>query len=278
MRILIAGAAGQLGSTIAARLPPRFDVIACSRLQLDIADAAAVDRAVAEAAPDAVINCAAYNDVDGAEEDPQPALTANAMGVLALARASRACGAAFVHYSTDFVFDGRAHQPYVESDPTHPLNAYGLSKLLGEWLAEEASPAYVLRVESLFGGPRAKSSVDKILDGLRRGTPVRVFHDRTITPSFVHDVAAATETLLDLRPPPGLYHCVNSGVTTWLELAETAARLLPSTTEIIPVSAGDVTLRAARPQYCALSNDKLRQAGIGMPSWQDALERYVKGA
>jgi dTDP-4-dehydrorhamnose reductase len=278
MRIVVAGSAGQLGSTVTARLSPRFAVSALTRRDLDIADAAAVERVVASLAPDVVINCAAYNDVDGAEEDPQTALQVNAMAVLHLAQSAAARGALFVHYSTDFVFDGRASEPYTETAPTRPLSAYGLSKLLGEWLAREVPGAYVLRVESLFGGEPAKSSIDRILDGLRRGVPVRVFRDRVVTPSYVHDVAAATETILDRRPAAGVYHCVNSGATTWLELAQAAASLMASRTEIVPVSVHDVQLKAARPQYCALSNEKLRQAGIEMPSWRDALARHVRAS
>jgi dTDP-4-dehydrorhamnose reductase len=150
-----------------------------------------------------------------------------------------------------------------------------MSKLLGEWFALEALGSYVLRVESLFGGRPAKSSIDKILAAIRAGQPVRVFADRTVTPSFVDDVAAATERLMVSRPAPGVYHCVNSGVTTWLGIAEEIARLLCRDAELIPVKSTEVKLKARRPVYCALSNEKLRDAGIAMPTWQDALQRYV---
>ena len=184
-------------------------------------------------------------------------------------------GATLIHYGTDFVFDGTADRPYLETDACRPLSTYGMSKLLGEWFALESPGAYVLRVESLFGGRPAKSSIDKIMSAIRAGQPVRVFADRTVTPSFVDDVAMATEQLLASRPAPGVYHCVNSGVTTWLGIAEEIARLLRCDAEIIPVKSTEVKLRAKRPIYCGLSNDKLKDAGIVMPSWQDALARYV---
>ena len=222
-----------------------------------------------------IVNCSAYNAVDQAEEQPLEALDANAFGVLSLARAARQTGATLVHYGTDFVFDGRAHQPYTESDSPAPSSNYGLSKLLGEWFATEAPNHYVLRVESLFGGERAKSSVDRILEGMRRSEPVRVFVDRTVTPSYVDDVAEATVALLEKRPPSGLYHCVNTGVTTWAGMAEEAARILGCEPMLDRVSFDDVVLRAKRPKYCALSNEKLRLSGIAMPTWQDALERHV---
>jgi dTDP-4-dehydrorhamnose reductase len=277
-RVVVTGAAGQLGSTLVARLSPRCEVFPFTRADLDIADDEKVRAAMTSIAPDAVINCAAYNDVDGAESNAAAALAANSIGVRALARATASAKATLVHYSTDFVFDGEATEPYRESDSPRPLSTYGLSKLLGEWFALEVPSAYVLRVESLFGGHPAKSSVDKILAGLRAGQPVRVFHDRTVTPSFVDDVAAATEQMLTARAPFGLYHCVNSGTVTWLGIAEKIAALLGRGAEIVAVSVNDVKLRARRPQYCALSNQKLASIGVTMPGWEEAIERYVSGS
>ncbi len=274
-RILVAGAAGQLGGTILRHFAGAADVIGLTRRDLDISVEADVRRAVREASPDVIVNCSAYNAVDQAEVEPLAALEANAFGVLALARAARDTGALLVHYGTDFVFDGAAATPYRESDEPLPASNYGLSKLLGEWFAADAPAHYVLRVESLFGAERAKSSVDRILEGIRRGEAVRVFVDRTVTPSYVDDVADATRRLIEQRPAYGLYHCVNSGVTTWLGIAEEAARLLGREPSFERVSVDAVQLRARRPKYCALSNDKLRDAGIDMPPWQEALARYI---
>ncbi len=274
-RVMLTGAAGQLGSTINARLSRTCDVAAFTRAELDLADAPAVLDTMTRCHPDVVINCAAYNDVEAAEQAAQAALTGNALAVQALARAASVTGATLIHYSTDFVFDGTAGRPYVESDACRPLNTYGMSKLIGEWFALEAPGAYVLRVESLFGGRPAKSSIDKIMTAIRAGQPARVLTDRSLTPSFVDDVASATERLMVSRPAPGVYHCVNTGVTSWLAIAEETARLLRCEADLIPVTSSEVNLRARRPLYCALSNDKLKDAGIAMPTWQDALLRYL---
>ncbi len=275
-RVMVTGAAGQLGSTTVARLSDRYDVVPFMRAELDLSDAAAVLAAARHCRPDVVINCAAYNDVEAAEDAAQTALTGNALAVQALTRAAADAGAMLIHYGTDFVFDGATDRPYLESDPCRPLSTYGMSKLLGEYFALELATAYVLRVESLFGGRPAKSSIDKIASTIRAGQPVRVFADRTVTPSFVDDVARATEQVIETRPAPGVYHCVNSGVTTWLGIAEEVARLLGKDAELVPVKSTEVKLRAKRPVYCALSNDKLAAAGIPMPTWQDALGRYVR--
>ena len=152
-----------------------------------------------------------------------------------------------------------------------------MTKLLGEWFAAAAPRHYVLRVESLFGGARAKSSVDLLFDGIQAGRPVRAFSDRTVSPSFVEDVVLTTSAAIDQRPPYGLYHCVNSGYATWLDVAREIARLAdrPDAT-IEAVAMANAGLKAPRPQFAALTNDKLRAAGIMLPTWQNALERYSR--
>ncbi len=232
---------------------------------------------MARAKPDVIVNCAAYTNVDAAEREPLAALTANAWAVRALARAAADINATLVHYSTDFVFDGAADAPYHEDDRPNPRGVYATSKLLGEWFAAEAPVSYVLRVESLFGGPRGKSTIDRILQNIRTGTEVRAFADRTVSPSYVEDVVSATMQLLERQSPPGVYHCVNSGWTTWAgvahELAEISGK--PSA-PIREVSVADVPLVPPRPKFAALSNAKLTSQGIDMPSWQSALRRYVE--
>jgi dTDP-4-dehydrorhamnose reductase len=280
MRIAVVGAKGQLGAALIHECSPHHEIIAFSRAQLDVSDDAAVAAALKSVKPDLILNAAAFTDVDGAEDRPIDALNANAFGVRVLARAAVAHGATLVHYSTDFVFDGKASTPYTEKDQPNPLSVYAASKLLGEWFAEDAPRAYVLRVESLFGetpgGDPPKGSAAGILRTLKAGGSPKVFEDRIITPSYIVDVARATRQLVESQAPAGLYHCVNSGSCTWLELAREMARLIGVEPRLTPVRLADVQLRAARPPYCALSNEKLRATGIPMPTWQDALRRYLQ--
>ena len=274
MTALVTGAAGQLGSAIVREFAGG-EVVALTRAELDLADPAAIRAAVAAARPSVVINCAAYNHVDAAETDAVTALQVNAMAVRALAGAAADAGAVLVHYGSDFVFDGTATTPYREDDQANPRGVYATSKLLGEWFASGAPRHYVLRVESLFGGARRKSSTDKIIDEIAAGRETRVFVDRTVSPSYVDDVARATRALVEREAPPGLYHCVNSGLCTWHEMAMEIARLLGVTPRLVPMRVAGVTLLAERPQFCALSNAKLAALGIVMPPWQDALARHI---
>jgi len=277
MRVLVVGAAGHLGAAIVEEFSREHDVHSVGHADLDITDERAVEAAVRTAAPEAIVNCAAYNDVDGAEDDPVQAFAVNAFGVQALARGAAAASAVFVHFSTDFVFDGETDRPYSEEDRPGPRSIYGASKLVGEWFGREAPQHYVVRVQSLFGGagPRAMRSVGKIADLIARGQEVPVFVDRVVSPTHVGEAAAATRALVTRRPPSGVYHCVNSGSCRWDELAREVAAILHKEARLKPITLETVSLRARRPRYCALSNAKLRAVGIEMSHWRDALARYL---
>ncbi len=279
MRVAVVGARGQLGATIVREFSRGHGVTALDRSMLDVTDAPSVEKIIERARPDVIINCTGYNAVDAAEDHPVEAIAVNGLAVLSLARAAQSLDAALVHFGSDFVFDGSSRVPYSEEDRPSPCSVYAVSKLLGEWFAEDAPRAYVLRVESLFGGvdhaALGRGSVAAIVGGLRAGKAVKAFVDRTVSPTFVVDAARATRELLERQAAPGLYHCVNSGFCTWLEFAEEAARQLGVEPRIEPVALADARLRAARPLFCALSNRKLQTVGIEMPSWQDALARYL---
>jgi len=275
MRVLVTGAGGQLGQTIVRHFTPGHVVRGLARRDLDVTRHDDVLRAVGQFQPDAIVNCAGYNAVDRAETDVAAALESNGMALRSLARAATDQGATLVHYGTDFVFDGDATTPYDEKAAPAPRSVYGQSKLLGEWFAADAPKAYVLRVESLFGGPLPRSSIDRIIDALREGRAARVFTDRVVSPSYVNDVASATEAILRGGAAPGVYHCVNSGHATWYEVGREIARLLDCEPRLDPLRMDEVALEAPRPRFCALSNAKLLAGGIRMPSWQDALSRYL---
>jgi dTDP-4-dehydrorhamnose reductase len=284
MKTLVTGAAGQLGLEISRVFACDGDVVALSRLGLDICDHEAVLEVTREIRPDVIINCAAYNDVDRAENDPVAAMQVNGFSVRSLATAAQEVGAVLVHYGTDFVFDGETDHPYDESVSPSPQSVYATSKLLGEWFARGTSHHYVLRVESLFGGGAEVvesteqplgSTLDRMVDAMMAGRPVRAFTDRTVSPSYVPDVAAATRALALGNAKVGLYHCVNTGQASWFDVVRTAAKRLECEALLSPTTMNAVNMHAVRPRYCALSNQKIIAAGVTMPTWEDALERYL---
>ena len=279
MKVLVTGARGLLGAAITREFASDHEVLALDRGALDVTDGSAVEQVVSAARPDVLVNCAAYNNVDGAEDAPETALAVNAFAVLSLARTAARAGATLVHFSSDFVFDGESDRPYTEDDRANPQGAYAASKLLGDWFALETARAYVLRVESLFGPPAEggsrRGSLGTIVDRIRSGDEVPVFVDRTVSPSYTPDIARAARALVESRAPGGLYHCVNTGHATWPTIAETIAQTLERPLRMRPMTLASAGLRARRPRYCALSNGKLRAAGIEMPGWQAALAQFL---
>jgi dTDP-4-dehydrorhamnose reductase len=280
MRVLVTGATGQLGAAVVDAFRVSHEVVALARADLDIADRAAVRDRVRALRPDAIVNCAAYNDVDRAERDCRPALEVNALAVLGLAQAADVAGAALVHFGTDFVFDGATDRPYIESDDPRPQSHYGCTKLLGELFAAGARRGYVLRVESIFGGPTAGLSArEGTLGGLvrkmRAGDEVPVFVDRVVTPSYAPDVAAAVVAILERNVEPGLYHCVNPGPATWETVAREAASMLGLDARLKPVTVDSVPLLARRPRYCALDPGKLAGAGVVIRPWREAVRAWL---
>ena len=277
-RVLVTGANGQLAHHV-VRTFAGHAVTALDRKQLDLTDPDAVRRAVAHSEPTLIVNCAAFNNVDGAEDQPLQALAVNAFAVRSLARAAQEVNATLVHYSTDFVFDGSSTTPYEESDQPAPQSTYSASKLLGEWFAMDGPRALVLRVESLFGSPPGwtgrRGTVDAIVEGIRAGREVPVLTDRVVTPSYSPDVAAATRHLIEHEGPWGLYHCVNTGEATWEHVALEIGRQLGVEPRLKRLTTNPLTLRSARPRYCALSASKLKARGFAMPAWQDALARWL---
>jgi len=280
MNLLITGGCGRLGAALSGELlSAGYEVVALAHAELDVTCTNQIAAVIDRRRPEVIINCAAYNAVDAAEADANAAFALNAQAPALLASAAARINALFVHFSSDFVFDGERERPYTESDPTNPVNVYGASKLAGEIVVRLASPRhYILRVESLFGGlglNGRRATVDAMADLFLTGTTVRAAVDRTVTPSYVPDLVHAIRTMLERRIPYGTYHCVNSGSSTWYELACEAARQLGVEARIEPIVMGDVTTRARRARRCALSNEKLAAAGIVMPTWQSAIRRHL---
>jgi dTDP-4-dehydrorhamnose reductase len=256
-------------------------VRAAERSDLDLRDSSALTQAVRECGADLVVNAAAYNDVDGAERQPELAFAVNAQGPGQLALACEEAGARLVHVSTDYVFDGRQTRPYTEDDEPRPLGVYGASKLAGEQaVLGSRARSLVLRTSGVFGdgGSRVKggSFVERILARARAGEPLRVVCDQVFSPTYAPDLAGALLALLE-RGARGLVHVTNSGTCSWHGLAEAALRLAGSEVPLTAIRAEQLGRPAARPAYSVLSNERYRSFGLEpLRPWQDALAELLR--
>lgn len=279
MKAFIAGADGQLGRALAARLG-RDVVFAGGRGELDVTDRHAVLRAVTAAAPDVVLNAAAFNAVDAAESEPALALAVNAGGPLHLALAAREAGATLVHVSTDYVFDGARRTPYEEDAAPRPLSAYGMSKLAGEMAVMAAAEDYlVVRTSGVLGrgASRAKggSFVERVLARARAGEALRVVDDQEFSPTLAEDLAGAIVALLGARVR-GIAHVTNSGSCTWADLALAALDEARVSARLKRIRSAELNQPARRPAYSVLANRRYTAAGLpALPHWRDAVRRLV---
>ena len=278
LRILVTGAGGQVGSEVAAHLH-RHQVIALDRTACDLSDRHSVEQAVAAAAPAAVVNCAAWTDVDGCEADPERAVLVNALGVRHLAVACARAGAHLVHVSTDYVFPGDKAGPYDEWDEPSPRSVYGRSKLGGELeLARHAGSWAVARTSWVFGR-RGRNFVDTIVDRAREGAPLRVVDDQRGCPTYAPDLAGALARLAVGRLP-GVYHVTNQGACTWHDLAAAAVELAG----LDPLVVGTMTTAelgrpAPRPANSVLSGAAWAAAGLPpLRPWREALAEKMTSA
>jgi dTDP-4-dehydrorhamnose reductase len=284
MRVAVIGANGQLGSDI-VRVQRRdfgaMELIPLSRPQLDVSIPEAVQTVLPACAFDVLINCTGFTKVDEAEEHTREAFLINAQAPRRLAAVCKAKGARFVHVSTDYVFGGERSRPYRETDPPGPLNVYGASKLMGESLARHEHPAGLLtiRVASLFGvagsSGRGGNFVETILRLAREKGEVRVVSDVRMSPTGTADAARAILSLIEKGAAPGVYHVVNSGDASWYEFAREIIRRAGVEARLIPIASRDYPTAALRPVYSVLDNRKASAIVGEMPSWQDALDRYL---
>jgi dTDP-4-dehydrorhamnose reductase len=275
-RIVVTGAAGQLGRELAAQLAPHGTVIALARPQLDIADADALRTSLRTLAPDLIVNAAAYTDVDRAETERDRAFAVNATAPAVIAEHARATGTLVVHYSTDYVFDGAARVPYDEAAATAPLNVYGASKRAGEVaLLDGGASALVLRTSWVYGlaGRNFLLTIRRLA---ATRDELRIVDDQWGVPNWTRALAAATVRLVaggltPLRERAGLYHMSARGAATWFAFA----RAIVGDVErprVVPIATADYPTAARRPAYAVLDTRRFEQTfGFALPPWQQSL-------
>lgn len=275
-RWLITGAGGMVGRDLADALAQRGEsVSALAKSDLDITDARLVDQAVREAAPEIIVNCAAFTKVDDAESNESVSNAINASAVEFLADAANAVGALLVQISTDFVFDGAAQQPYEINAPTAPLSAYGRSKSLGEQAATHAQKSLILRTSWLFGvhGP---NFVEAIRNQIRKGTnPLRVVNDQRGRPTYTPHLAEAIIRVASIGAT-GVVHYADAPECTWFDFAREIVAQAGADIEVRPVTTAEFPRPAHRPAYSVLSTERYeRITGVRPESWREGLREYL---
>jgi len=281
-RLIIFGAAGQLGIEIGRVAKTHgFEIKRFDRGELDIVDAHSVEDAIASFDPRFVFNCAAYNQVDVAEAEPQLAYSANGLGVRNLAVACRQNDAVLVHFSTDYVFDGTAGRPYTETDATHPLGAYAVSKLAGElYVQAYLDSALILRTSGVFGPAALQTNrgnfIELMLRMAAKGQTIRVVEDHVASPTYA-PLLAERALELALRGERGIFHVGGGTPISWFDYARLIFELSGLTPELHPTTEREYRTPARRPKFSALANTRIDALGIApMPPLADALKMYLE--
>lgn len=276
MRILVTGAAGQLGAELASALVPLGEVTGTTRAELDLADASAIVAAVRALRPALIVNAGAYTAVDLAEKETALADAVNGIAPGVLAEEAKRSGAVLIHYSTDYVFDGTATTPYGEDHPVNPVSAYGRSKLAGERaVAQSGADAIVLRTSWVYGrrGRNFLLTMQRLAD---EGRPIRVVDDQTGSPNWCRELARATAGAVaagraELSDRRGVYHLTAQGTTTWYGFARAILADRP-TASVTPIPTSGYPTPARRPAYSVLAGAKFeRTFGIALPHWRASL-------
>jgi dTDP-4-dehydrorhamnose reductase len=273
-KLLVTGAGGMLGRAVvevATRLG--HDVQGRSRAELDITAAEATRLAVLAGRPHAIINCAAYTDVDGAESDWRSAEAVNVRGAANVAAAAAEVGALIVHVSTDYVFDGSKREPWLESDPVGPLGVYGETKLAGEQAVAEATRAHaIVRTAWLFG-TGGKNFVDTMLALGEQRDEVAVVTDQIGCPTWTGHLAGALVELAGRPDETGIHHVAGSGSCSWNELALEIFERAGIECRVLPATSEQFVRPAARPAYSVLGSE--RRDPLVLPRWQDGVRAYL---
>ncbi len=281
MKILLLGKNGQLGRELNIQGKKlRHKVISFSHEDLDITDFKKTKRTIEKVNPDIVINATAYHVVADCEIYPEKVFLINAVAVKNLAEVTDSIGITFVHYGTDYVFDGKKGKPYVESDTPTPMQTYGVSKVAGENMSlAYNSHSIVIRSSGVYGGKHgSKSKKGNFAINILKDKDKKILEvssEQIVNPTYAVDLAEATYKLLKHRGIHGIYHLVNEGYCSWAEFTQEIMKLVGSQTKVIPIDRRGQSGGARRPLFSALTNTRAAKLEVKLPTWQAAIKRYI---
>ena len=285
-KILLIGSTGQVGQELLTTLKPLGELVALTRQKLDLTQANQIKETITSIKPDIIVNAAAYTAVDRAESDSETAMTINGVAPKVMAQTAKEIDARLVHISTDYVFDGNNHTPYLEEDKTNPLGVYGKSKLLGEkGVTENCDRSIILRTAWVYGSRGHGNFVKTMLRLGADREELKVVADQIGSPTWSSEIANAIANLIkpEHDVASGIYHFTNSGVASWYDLAiaifEEAAQLgYPlKIKSVLPITTAEFPTPTQRPNYSVLSKGKYTEAvGIYPPHWRESLRQMLR--
>lgn len=287
MNVLVTGANGQLGTemrNLAARSEHRFifsdvnSIPGCETVNLDITNLDAVRIVARSEKVDIIVNCAAYTNVDKAEDDIAFADLLNHAAPANLARVAKEIGAVLIHISTDYVFNGRSSVPYREDDPKEPQGVYGATKLKGEMAVEQSGCRYMIFRTAWLYSPYGKNFVKTIRRITSENPSIKVVSDQVGTPTYARDLASLIVRIIDegMYDRQGIYHFSNEGAISWYDFAKSICSLSGSTCDIVPCHTEEFPSKAVRPHYSVLDKTLVKETfGITIPYWADSLKDCI---
>lgn len=277
MKIMITGGDGQLGRELSRELAPVGQVYALARTALDVTDAQSVRLAMRKVEPDVIVNAAAYTNVDKAESEPDAAMAVNHRAAYLLAQNAKAVGALLLHFSTDYIFDGKKSSSYSEVDNPSPLNQYGASKLAGEEAIVASGCEHIILRTSWLYASHSRNFLLTMLRLADRGQPLQIVDDQIGAPTWARDVAHAARLVIEgCNPPQGVYHLTAAGKTTWFGFAAEIFRLAKLQPAMVAVSSEHYSAAALRPRNSLLNTNKFCLAfGMELPAWQESLSKCM---
>ena len=276
MRVLVTGVKGQLGYDVMNELAGRgHEGIGVDIQEMDITDAASVEKVITEAAPDAVIHCAAYTAVDAAEDNVDLCRRVNAGGTENIARVCKALNCEMMYISTDYVFNGQGTRPWEPDDKREPLNVYGQTKYEGELAVETLEKFFLVRIAWVFG-VNGKNFIKTMLNLGKTRDHLTVVADQIGSPTYTYDLARLLVDMIE-TDKYGRYHATNEGLCSWYEFACEIFKQAGMNVTVSPVTSDQYPAKAKRPMNSRMDKSKLDEMGFKrLPSWQDALGRYLK--
>ena len=278
MKIAVIGSTGQLGTELMKTLNDDHELVGLTHQDIEVADYDSC-LILKEHRPDIVITTAAFHKTDQCEEEPLKTFSVNALGARNVALVSKEIAATAVFISTDYVFDGSKKKPYTEDDVPAPINTYGISKLASEHFTRQNPKHYIVRIASVFGAAGASGKggnfVETMITKAKKNETITVIDDMWMSPTYTKDAASILKGILELQLPFGVYHATNKGYCSWYQFAQEIFQITGLNPTLTPIKTEQLSLKARRPRFSALTSTKLSRYNIEPREWKEALRAYL---